>query len=276
MITTPLGQLAEEVSVVIITNRDDEADANKIRSVIAGKGFDFRIVVPTLLGHPFLLTWCHFDIFRKRFSDASFTHFLYLEDDVLITRRNVAYWMRGREALRSNNLIPSFVRYEKKVGDGDLYSTDVTKMVELAYCPQVLLNRSYTYVNFTQPYQGMYLLDRDLMREHLADQPVPGSGGWHIRETAAQGITFTNVPAGFYSRNLVGYDMSKNEIDPDCLVQHLPNNYANDSSSEFGKLRIRDLINRRFSSSAYVTHRMPWLRQMIPWQYRRLLKTIFG
>jgi hypothetical protein len=94
----------------------------------------------------------------------------------------------------------------------------------------------------------MYLYDRELMLEHLSGPSSnPDFGPWSIREKAAQGLTFVNVPKGFRSRNLVPYDIKRNQIDESCFIHHLPNNYANDPHSQFGKIPVDQLLKRRFN-----------------------------
>ncbi len=167
---------------------------------------------------------------------------MYIEDDIMINKNNIEYWLKGREELRHTGFIPSFLRYEKKDG-GTIYSTDVTKPVHLSHMPKISLPNGYSYVNFREPYQGMYLLDRELMAEHLrGPSSSPDFGPWHIREKAAQGLTFTNIPTGFYSRNLVGFDHKKFSVDPGCLIHHLPDNYANNPQSPFAKIPCRMLV----------------------------------
>lgn len=244
-ISSYFSQLGETVSVYIITNTDDLAERKKIEEAIKGKGFVYQIVCPTLLGHPWLLVWSHFAVFKSHFQDETITHFLYLEDDICVKPNNIAYWIKGRESLRAFNLIPSFLRFEQKDGEDGAYSSDVTQVVNISSIPRVNISNSYAYLNLPQPYQGMYLLDRDLMLEHLTGPSSnPESGKkWDIRADAAQGITFLNVPKGFLSRNLIGYKVLKNRIDPDCLIHHTPNNYANDPTQIFGKILISELIS---------------------------------
>jgi hypothetical protein len=234
--------LAEMVNVHIITNVHEKNKKNAIRSVTGNKNINISISSPTLLGHPYLLPWCHFSIFKKVFDkDSSTTHFMYLEDDILITQENIAYWLKGRENLKKTPFIPSFLRYEKN--NRGIFSTDVTQPVCFNDVPKVLLSDQYCYINFSQSYQGMYLLDRELMAEHLrGPSSNPDFGQWHIREKATQGLTFVNVPAGFYSRNLVGFDREKFYVDPDCRIHHLPNNYADNPDSPFGKIPCRALV----------------------------------
>ncbi len=235
-------RLADRILLTIVSNRGDEAARTAIADAVGGIAHD--VVVPTLLGHPYLLTWTHFLPFRRLIAeDETVTHFLYVEDDILIQPHNVAYWLHGREALRTSGLYPSFLRYELKDGEPLPYSSDVMSITSIDDLPQVTIDTGYAYCNLPFPYQGTYLYDRELMREHLDGRSSnPDFGQWGIRERAAQGLTFQNVPPGFTSRNLVGYNLDRCEIDPDCLVHHLPNNYVTMPGTELGKTLVRDII----------------------------------
>lgn len=244
-VAAELGSLADDVHLHVVTNATGDADRAAIRSAVGGYGFTVELINPTWIGHPFLLTWCHLDVFRQQLrDDRGITHFLYLEDDILIRPRNVAYWLRGREDLRMHGLIPSFLRVEYRAEAEVPFATDVTKRLPLGTLPALKLEDDYAYLNLPQPYQGMYLLDRALMEEHLAgSSSSPESGGWGIRERAAQGLTFAAVPSGCYSRNFIGHDLRATRVDPDCLIHHLPNNYANDAASVFAKIPVAELIS---------------------------------
>jgi hypothetical protein len=242
-IASTFANLADIVEVFIITNSIDKK--THILQSLADYDLNVKIVSPFLLGHPFLLTWCHFDIFRRVFhSDTTVTHFLYLEDDIYVTPENINYWIEGRKRLAPLGVIPSFLRYEIDNVTGELFSTDVTTIVNPIEVPIVHFQQlDYAYLNLPQPYQGMYLLDRELMEEHLTTNSCnPDFGIWGIREKAAQGITFFNVPKGFTSRNLIGYNVLSQEIDPRCLVYHLANNYVTNPNVPFAKISISNLI----------------------------------
>lgn len=235
--------LADQVDLHIVCNRGDDEVRSLIGKALAGA--PHTLVVPTLLGHPFLLTWVHLAVFRTLFAqDPDITHFLYLEDDILIEPRNVAYWLRGRDALRPHGFIPSFIRYEINHADGLEYSSDVVERHIRSQLPTVPISPDYAYLSLRQPYQGMYLMDRELMEEHLnGPSSSPDFGPWPIREKAAQGLTFTAVPKGFFARNLVGFDLTANALDRGCLIHHLPDNYANSPVTfPYGKVAIRDML----------------------------------
>lgn len=241
-ISAYFSQLSHQLKVFVVTNTESLDNHKKI---LAAVGTNIEIYVPKLIGHPYLLTWAHFDVFRKFFqTEQDITHFMYLEDDILITPDNIKYWLEGRETLRHIGLIPSFLRYEIDSQETIMRSTDVTSRVELCKTPRVTLyNKNYGYINLPQSYQGMYILDRELAQEHLfGPSSSPDFGKWLIRERAAQGLTFANIPLGYTSRYVVGFNLDVNQIDPNALIHHTPNNYANNPQTVHGKIPIKELI----------------------------------
>lgn len=250
-ISSYFDSLADSVEVFIFTNTDDALCQKKIRDAIGLCNFKYSLHVPKLLGHPYFLTWAHLELFRQCFSeDKTITHFMYLEDDILVKKENVEYWLKGREELRHYGLIPSFLRYELKANRGEPYCSDLLRHVNPYVLARAEVSNNYVYFNLPKPYQGMYLLDRELMQEHLTGRSSnPDFGVWNIREKAAQGITFLNVPEGCLSRNFVGFDTKNRQIDSGSLIHHTPNNYADDSTRKYGKILVRDLFRPKFNQS---------------------------
>ena len=255
-IASQYNNLVERVEVFIITNTNIKDEQNNIIDAIKDYNLNYKIMVPELLGHPFLLTWCHLNLFKWLFDhDEEISHFMYTEDDICVHRANIDYWLKGRNDLRDYGLIPSFFRYEINANNGKLYSSDQIEHINPYEIPRVDISQDYSYVNLPKPYQGIYLLDRDLMGEHLngpSSSPDFGiwdmraiavHGIWDIRAKAAQGIMFANVPSGCNSRNFVGYNLKTGLLDPGCLIHHTPNNYANNPKiKKLGKLPIQDLF----------------------------------
>lgn len=241
------SSLAELVEVYIVTNEREAEKWRLITDAFDGTGLTIRFVVPHLLGHPYLLTWTHLEAFRHIYSeDPSVTHFMYVEDDILVRRENVNYWMNGRESLRKFGLYPSFVRYERRNNSGPAFSSDAFGSADGRTIPVVVTENNYCYANLPWPYQGMYFMDREMMHEHLSGpSSSPDFGPWLIREKAAQGLTFKNVPKGFTSRNLVGYRLDAGRIDEFCLIHHTPNNYVDMEGTELGKTLISNIIKPR-------------------------------
>ena len=241
-ISNRFHELSPKIQVFIVTNTESLDHHALIREAI---GCEVVVVVPRNMGHPYLLTWAHFDIARRLYgSDSEITHFLYIEDDIEITRVNIDYWLNARDALHSTGFYPSFLRIEFLGSENEPRSTDAKSKFALSAIPVVSgLSDDYCYINIPYPYQGMYLLDREMAKEHFfGPSSSPDFGVWKIREKAAQGLTFSNVPRGFLSRNLLGFIRSTHSIDSNALIHHTPNSYANNPETLFGKILVKNLV----------------------------------
>ena len=252
--TQPL--LADRVRVLVITNTGTAEQLDAIRACFppAAEQFSCETFTAGPLDHPFDLAWVHKQILTEVFlPDPAFSHFLYLEDDLELKPEGLAYWLEAREQLRPFGLIPSFFRVER-AQSGAWHSTDQTARVCARLLPHVRISPSLWFVNLPNPFQPMYLFDRELAAEHAAGPAIRrGFGPWgvraglssqsvygDVREDAAQGQTFVAVPRGFIARNAVPFDPRDNSIPLHCFVHHLPNNYADNPASPFGKLAVPD------------------------------------
>lgn len=248
IITNDFLNIAKKVKVVIITNNINYKIKQKIIKSL-NKKITLEFIKPNYLGHPYLLTWIHLDIFRKYFfKDKNISHFLYLEDDIKITKKNIYYWTKYRKILNKYKLIPSFLRYEINKKDKKKYSVDVLKKSWFISIPKIKITNDYFFVNLPQPYQGMYFLDRILMKAHIngiSSHPDHAKHLWNTRERAAQGVTFLSVPKKFISKNVIGYNAKLKKIDKDCLIHHISNTYVN-KKDIFSKIPVDDLIRKIF------------------------------
>lgn len=242
-ITRHYSKFADDFKVFVITDTNKPRDLDLIASSLQIGNKSLEIVTPPILGHPMLLAWIHREIFRKEFEADKYTHFLYTEDDLELTAANVKYWLRSRASLKPHGLVPSFLRYEVSP-TGLRVSSDALESHHFRDLPRVRLQNDW-FLNVGNPYQGMYLMDQSLMSEFLSSKSFsPDSSDWKPRETASQGLIFEKIPPGFWSRNVLRYS-PENGLDPASLVRHLPNNYAHNSSSRFGKIAVADLISEK-------------------------------
>jgi len=228
-IVKPIQTYANKFILVVITNAPRKEQTELIHNAMSAEGVVPQFMVPTGLGHPFLLPWSHLPVFKKFLgSSEPISHFMYLEDDIRVERNNVEYWLQGREFLRPHSLIPSFLRVERKQDDSPFVLSDHSSGYNMSNLPFVAYEPGLRYVNLPKPYQGMYLLDRELMQEYFAgpaynpDFKTP----FGTRESAAQGITFTSVPRGYTSRNLLLCHESAARPHQDALIHHASNTYA--------------------------------------------------
>ncbi len=213
----------------------------------------------------FYLTWAHKELFRRALQDPGLSHLIYLEDDMRFTEESLAYWCRFREPLARHGLLPGFIRYESFKDARYVVDQKAPQRVDQAGRPRLVLSApgsgpdpDLLFVSLDNPYQGMYVLDRELAMEHLSSSPArspllsrairwPNGVQWReamVRERAAIGPIFDDVPAGFGSRNVVPVQMlgaGRYSPDPACLIEHLTGNYVR-SGTAFGTIRVEDMF----------------------------------
>ena len=248
-----LIDIAPIVHLTIVTNTNENDKISRIESLVDKEKIHLEFLIPHGLGHPYLLAWSHLEVFRKKINETSYSHFLYLEDDMKITSENIAYWLDARSKLKNYGLIPAFFRIEENTLDGKLYSTDVMQKMSMYECPVFDVENGNSFISIIYPFQGLYLLDRDLMYEHLngptscpdfdhSDGGLLRVQSHDLRARAALGLTFVGVPSGFRSRYILPFDKQNSQIKPVCFVHHLPNNYTNNPETPIGKIKVDDIF----------------------------------
>ena len=83
---------------------------------------------------------------RKLYNRKDITHFLYLEDDILISKDNFNYWVNSRKILKKFNLIPGFIRTEINQETKEIYAIDFVMKTKLKYLPKISINQNYFFV----------------------------------------------------------------------------------------------------------------------------------
>ena len=248
-----LSGISDKCEIHILTNNISSKQADKIKEEIK---LDINLIVINDLIHDRLLPWYHLNVMKKLYSNEDITHFIYLEDDILLNKSNFNYWINSRKILKEVGLIPGFVRTEHNELDNQVYAIDFVKKSKLSLLPKFEINENHCFINNEFPYQGMYLYDRDLMKEHLfgpSSNPDCGHGAYNtdyiderminldLMAKANIGLTYLNVPQGFLNRIVIPLNVKNQKIDSTCEIQHLSNKYANTTSS-FGNIKIEEAI----------------------------------
>ena len=78
--SSQFAKLASEVLVIIVSNTNKPEELSQFDAVLRHKGFEYRFFTPDTLGHPLLLTWAHFPVFKELLADESFSCLLYTSD----------------------------------------------------------------------------------------------------------------------------------------------------------------------------------------------------
>ena len=248
-----LIEISDKNEIYILTNSISSSQKEKIKNGISEK---IKIIVIDEIVHNRLLPWYHLNLMKKLYDNKEITHFLYLEDDILINKSNFYYWINSRKILKKFNLIPGFTRTEINQDNREIYAVDFTKGNNVKELPKIKVNENYEFVNHKFPYQGMYLYDRELMDEHLqgpSSNPDCGHGAFDtnyidpkminldLMAKANIGLTYINAPSGFFNRMVTLFNNKKKEIDDNCQIQHLTNKYTN-LDSLHGNIKLKDAI----------------------------------
>lgn len=248
-----LIKISDKNEIYILTNSISPSQKEKIEN---GVGEKIKIILIDEVVHNRLLPWYHLNLMKKLYDQKEITHFLYLEDDILFNKSNFYYWINSRKILRKFNLIPGFTRVEINQNNKQLYAVDFTKKNNIKILPKIKVNENYEFVNHKFPYQGMYLYDRELMKEHLqgpSSNPDCGHGAFDtnyidsrminldLMAKANIGLTYINAPSGFFNRMVTLFNIKEKEIDYNCQIQHLTNKYTN-LDSLHGNIKLKDAI----------------------------------
>jgi hypothetical protein len=254
----------EVLDVVIITNVDHQIALKQITDLCTPlfRPFPLRprskrnLSIESFpnLPDPLLLAWSHKHLIADRFlsANSAYTHFIYAEDDILISFDNFCYFIYYRELLMGERLIPSFQRVEYNDVDNRLYLLDQVGVSDFRSRKRVDVD-GYAFVNLDYPYSAMFILDRDLALEYVEtpsfDQERSKSvrpklaDAKYARERAAMGLCFENLPQGFMFRHVSPVDRSTLMTPYWSWIYHLTNNYAKDRLTPFAKTRTDKLFD---------------------------------
>lgn len=247
---TVLASLATfpKIDIIVVTNTFNEKKIAAIQNIYKSDNNEHSLSIRSYgnLEHPFLLTWCHKDIIANEFvkNNQGHTHFIYLEDDMSFNFDNFQYFITYREILKTQGLLPSFLRAEYHQKKNIYTNTDNHEAFQVMSQPYVKVD-DFLFVNPPNPYMACFVLDRELALEYSQSSSfdrrkchIP----WQVRESAAAGLCFENIPKSFSSRYVVPVSLETRQCPKCAWIYHLPNNYALNPSTPFGKVPMDSLF----------------------------------
>ena len=236
-------------NVSIITNEISNNEYNALQRELCKKLKSFTIIKINNVPEPNLLPWYCLDFMKKAYKNKSFSHFLYLEDDILINENNINYWVFARKILKKFNFIPAFLRCE--TNGKKLFSVDNPKTIKINSTPKILTkSEKFGFLNLKYPYHASCLMDRDLMEEYTKSKFVGIDYGlshkimktlYPIKELANIIVGYINVPKGYHNRFFLPF-INSNKIPIYCVIKHIDNKYIKLSKEHFGKIDINHLL----------------------------------
>ncbi|KAA1251987.1 hypothetical protein F0Q45_01135 [Mycobacterium simiae] len=249
----------KDLDIVVTSNVDDQDSLGKVNSLAepllkdyplrSGSRKTLSIASFTDLADPWLLPWTHKGLIADRFlaKGSDYTHFIYLEEDILFSFDNFCYFVHYREKLRAARLIPSFQRIEYNDQDNHLYLLDQVGLSDFDARKHVDVD-GYSFVNLDYPYDAMFVLDRELAEEYVQTRSFDIKGSkevspeWGVAERAAMGLCFESPPQGFSVRYASPVDPVTRTTPRWSWVYHVANNYATDRLLPFAKTRTENLF----------------------------------
>ena len=242
-----------KIDLTLITNQLLIKQRNILQKIIKNKLKNCSIYEANEMPDNDLLPWFSINIMKKKFENKSISHFMFIEDDILVTSKNICYWLYFRKILKKFKLVPGFLRYENY--KNDFYAVDYEKKIIFNKSPKIQTDDfNYGLINPKFPYSAMYFMDRELMKEYLNSNAIKFDFSFTNNFLKSKAPTkellnishaFLNIPKGFFNKLMIPFEKNKN-IPDYCLVEHTDIKYANLKKLKnmgFGKIKIKDLIN---------------------------------
>jgi len=197
-------------------------------------GVEVRTGLPTK--NPWSLPWAHKKVLAERVNDYDL--FIYTEDDILITQRNIDAFLEVSKELQETE-IPGFLRYENGPNATRSY---INLHGHYHWEPSSVCERgAYTFAFLTNEHSGCYLVTRKQLQHaiHTGRYLLPPHQGKY--DLACTAATDPYTVCGF--RKLICISHLE-----DFLVHHLPDKYTGpefDPSEQAFVQQLQALMNIR-------------------------------
>jgi hypothetical protein len=163
--------------------------------------------------------------------------FMYIEDDILVPKKAIEYWLTYHERLVEQTYNLGFLRVEVDKGveyivDLDKGGFDTTLQIDNApYC-----------VNNKNPYCAFWIYDKKEFARFIDSKyyNIENIKGYNIRESSAIGLH--GKTRYWYKDTLI--PIIDNKLVADCKIYHMPNNYVTNKHTRFGKTKFNDALIR--------------------------------
>ena len=196
--------------------------------------------------HPFKLTWYCRKLMEKQ--KEKYDIFIYSEDDILFTKKNLNYWLKYKDNCLKNNYNLGFLRVEKNKKNKKLYSTD-----QISKSSNYVILSNVKYLVPKNPYCGFWIYDKKEFNKFIKTKwwkfkwsLRSKSGILHIREMSSLGWHGTDINGEDMDRYIATIiPLNDKRFDKNSFLSHLSNNYVNSPKGLFGTIKVSDLVNNK-------------------------------
>ena len=229
-------KLSKETKIFIHTNIKFKLKNKKIKILF----YNLKNI------HPFRLTWFPRKLMKKQTNN--FDIFIYAEDDVLFTKKNLKYWLNNKNVCIENKFNLGFLRIEK---NNHLFAIDQIKkfsffkkinnkrfaIVENPYCAMWIYEKK-EFKKFIKSKYFNFKWDMNKIGKVNLDREMSGIG-WHGQDIK-KGFNM-----GHYIATII--PINKNKLDTGSYIKHLPNNYSKNPAGLFGTIKLNDLMKKNLT-----------------------------
>jgi hypothetical protein len=207
------------------------------------KGCDIHIyiVYHDLTGeNPFYLTWkCRPLMAQQRFE---YDVFMYLEDDILVPKEAIEYWITYNPILVPLGYNLGFLRVEcdPQISGGCEYITD---LYGVRFDSFINLESKTFCINNKNAYCAFWIYDREEFGRFVESDLYwfYNPDGYDIRELSGAGLHGHQM--GWYKDTVIPLDLDKQGLDKGCRIYHMSNNYITNNKSPFATIPFDDAIS---------------------------------
>lgn len=242
------GLGCKRVKTIVLTDTVDPANVAQLQHLLRPIADETEIRPEPDLDDLKHLPWRHKRIIAQEFlGSRDFDLFIYIEDDILLTAENLAYFIAFRRGLDGIGFIPSFLRCEYNFARRQIHAID--QVYPQPLLPHEKLRVGQTmFANSNFPFCAMYIFDHALARAHQGTRSASITRSaevekWGVIEHASLGQMFENVPAGYFSRYLIPVDATTLCPRPACIVHHSTDKYTN-LEAQHGRVPLDDVFIR--------------------------------
>jgi hypothetical protein len=175
---------------------------------------------------PYYLTWMCRDLLKEQ--KNNYDIFMYIEDDILVKKEAIEYWLKYKNNVLENNYNLGFFRIE--IDDkGYEYTSDNSSSpdgkVEEYLTNSIEINNEKYIINNKNPYCAFWIYDKNEFQRFVESNyyNINNIIGYHIREASAIGLH--GLHTDWYNGTVI--PLENNKLHKSSRIYHLPNNYIN-------------------------------------------------
>ena len=177
---------------------------------------------------PKFLTWKCRDLLKQQVN--LYDIFIYIEDDIVVPKAALEYWLKFKDIVISKNYNLGFFRIETDDQKNE-YTTDIALSPDGTQSGQlskkICINNINYIVNDTNSYCAFWIYDKNefLKFTNSYQYDINNIDGYSIRERSSIGLH--GLHNNWYKNTIIPLnELNENQVCDACKIYHITNNYV--------------------------------------------------